>query len=153
VKAVGRELSGELTLEAVRRLPPGSAFRLVVSGSSMAPVLISGDEVLATRTGSSAGWRLGDILVVDLPGAGPVVHRVLWTRRDTVRLRGDGSGRMDPPVPRDSVLGRVVEVTRAGRDVTEGRTRRLAAWTCQLAAAAAHRIRRRVALALGAGAA
>jgi hypothetical protein len=124
VTALGREITGELSRSALEALPSGATFRLVVDGESMTPALKSGDAVVARRTGSRADWGLGDILVVDVPGIGLVVHRVVWTGREAVRTRGDGSGLMDRPVPMARVLGRVVEVARDGREVAEPAWRR-----------------------------
>lgn len=84
----------------------------------MVPVLREGDSVTACRVGGPIRPRQGDLLVLDLPGAGLVVHRLVWAGAAGLRTRGDGSGRMDPPVSRDAVLGLVTRVERDGRDVT-----------------------------------
>ena len=144
--ALGRELSGDLSREALAALPAGESFRLRVAGVSMRPVLLEGDEVVAVRTVGRACWRLGDILVIDLPEAGLVVHRVLWTGSTTVRTRGDGSGRMDAPVSLERVIGRIVDVRRNGQSVSEGVVARRLAWARHFAAAALHRLGRRMGL-------
>jgi hypothetical protein len=143
--ALGRELSGDLSREALRALLAGERFRLRVAGVSMRPILLEGDEVVAERT-AGPDWHLGDILVIDLPGAGLVVHRVLWTSGTAIRTRGDGSGRMDAPVALERVLGRIVQVRRDGRDVAEGVIARRLAWGRHFAAAALHRLGRRMGL-------
>jgi hypothetical protein len=109
----------------------------------MAPGLLPGDELVAERIGDARGAGLGDLVVVDIPGLGLVVHRLLWRGRETVRTRGDATGRVDPPVARDRVMGRVVAATRAGRAMLPGAWSRRATWAAHFAASAAHRLRRR----------
>jgi hypothetical protein len=132
--------------ERMLRLEEGVSVEIRVSGESMAPALAPGDVVSVLRC-PSAALALGDLAVVDLPGAGLVVHRVLWVGRHAVRTRGDGSGRMDPPIPHDRVLGRVVSVRRSGREVLSGATGRLLAWGRAFTAAAARHAFRRIQLA------
>jgi hypothetical protein len=135
-------------LEALRDLPDGAAFAVTVAGTSMEPALREGDAIGVERCGAGR-LRLGDLAVIDLPAAGLVVHRVVWLGRTGVRTRGDGSGTMDPPIPADRVLGRVVTARRHGRDVLPGGARRLARWGWSFAAAALRHGRRRVEMALG----
>jgi len=128
---------------ACAAVPPGQAFRLTVSGGSMVPALEPGDEIVAQRIGDVGEAGLGDLVVVDLPGTGLVVHRLIWRGREGVRTRGDATGLMDPPVARERVMGRVVEATRGGRAMLPGPWSRRATWAAHFAAAAAYRLRRR----------
>lgn len=130
------------SVDAVRRLPPGRRFRVRVEGSSMEPALRRGDEVLADRTGHV---RLGDLVVLDGGEAGLIVHRLLWRSRRGVRTRGDGSGRMDPPMAPDAVLGRVLVVERGGYPTPQGRWTNAWAWLRCFAKAARFRLGRRLA--------
>ena len=131
-------------MRAIRDLGVGERFACRVSGTSMLPVLRAGDEVVAERCARDSTLLLGELLVVELPDAGLVVHRLLWKGRSAVRTRGDGSGVMDPAVPWEDVLGRVVEASRDEADVLPGTMARLRAWLRQFAAAAAHRLKRRI---------
>lgn len=132
--------------EAVRSLPEGELFTFAVAGDSMRPVLFPGDEVTARRAGGrDGGARLGDLVVTEQPGVGLVVHRLLWRGRQAARTRGDGSGRMDAPVPWRDLLGTVVAVRRGGRDVTPGGASRAWAWVRGFSVAAGHRAWRRLA--------
>jgi hypothetical protein len=131
MRAIGREIGAE----ACRALPPGARFRLRVSGRSMEPVLLDGDEVEAERI-ADGDARLGDLVVVDLPGAGLVVHRLLWRSRRGLRTRGDGSGLMDPPIAPARFVGRVLGA--------EGAMTRRLNWGRHFSAAALHRLRRRL---------
>ena len=135
------ELPGVLAAVA-----PGERMTVTVSGDSMLPALRAGDVLVLLRCGADV-LRLGDLAVVDLPGAGLVVHRVLWVGGACVRTRGDGSGRMDPPIPHERVLGRVVSARRGGHEVLPGPLGRLVAWSRAFAAAALRHARRRIELA------
>ena len=127
-------------LEALRDVPPGARITVRVSGQSMAPALLDGDEIVVVRSRrDGAEALLGDLVVLDLPGAGLVVHRLLWRGRSVVRTRGDATRRMDAPAPRESILGRVVAVSRDGRSAMEGASRRRWAWLRHFAGAALHR--------------
>jgi hypothetical protein len=128
----------------IRDLGVGEPFACRVSGTSMLPTLKAGDEVVAERCARDSTLFLGDLLVIELPDAGLVVHRLLSKGRDAVRTRGDGSGVMDPPVPWKDVLGRVIEASREGADVLPGSAARLWAWLRHFSAAAAYRLKRRM---------
>lgn len=132
------------SLSAIRGLDAGQPFAFRVSGTSMVPVLREGDEVVALRSAGPAGLSLGDLLVVELPDAGLVVHRLLWKGRGAARTWGDGSGQMDPPVPWQDVLGRVVEASRDGAAVLPGPLARRRTWLRHFTTAAARWLRRRI---------
>ena len=138
-----RATSRELGAEACRALPQGGRFRLRISGRSMEPALREGDDVEAERVPPGA-LRLGDLVVVDLPEVGLVVHRLLWRSRRSLRTRGDGSRRMDPPLGLGLLVGRVVSARRGDEDVTPGPLLRRAQWGRHFSAAALHRLRRRL---------
>lgn len=127
-----------------RALTAGSRFRVTVSGGSMEPVLRDGDELDAERVKSPREVALGDLVVVDAPGAGLVVHRLLWRGRRGLRTWGDGSRRMDAPVEPSDLVGRVVAARRDGVDVMPGAFARRVQWGRQFTSAALHRLRRRL---------
>ena len=96
----------------------GGSAEFPVRGNSMRPMLRDGDQVrLAPVT--DAGVRLGDV-VLRVDPAGPILHRVVgrWPSRDGWRIltKGDGACRLDPPLPPDRLVGRVVVLVR-GSDV------------------------------------
>ncbi len=135
----------DIGAEACRALAAGTRFRFVVSGRSMEPALLAGDEVEAERLASPRGATPGDLVVIGLPDQGLVVHRLIWRRSDgSVRTRGDGSRRVDPIVRSGDLLGRVVAVHRDGRVVTPGWLARRLAGLKALIHAAAHRLGRRL---------
>ena len=79
----------------------------------MAPSLWPGDRLRITPLGGAAP-AVGEI-VVARRGAVLVAHRVVARRGPLAVTRGDGSPTTDPPILVDQLLGRVVEVERAGR--------------------------------------
>lgn len=96
----------------------GGSAEFPVRGNSMRPMLRDGDQVrLAPVT--DADVRLGDI-VLRVEPARPIFHRVVgrWPSRDGWRIltKGDGACRLDPPLPPDRLVGRVIAHLR-GSDV------------------------------------
>lgn len=142
----GMSLSSRMVAaEACRAMAPGGRFRLRVSGGSMNPILRDGDEIEAERVADPRGVSLGDLVVIDLPDAGLVVHRVLWRSGSGLRTWGDGSRRMDPPIHASALVGRVVAARRGETDVTPSPLARRLQWGRHFTAAALHRLRRRLA--------
>ena len=141
-----------LAASTCRDVPVGGRFGVTVSGRSMVPTLLPGDELAVERITDVAGLRLGDVVVVDFADVGLAVHRLLWRGRRGVRTRGDGTGRMDAPIATSDVLGRVVSARRDGVEVLPGGLRARLAWVRQFSAAAVYRIGRRLAPLASAGA-
>jgi len=87
----------------------GIACRKVV-GMSMAPTLLPGEAVFVEACSEP---RRGDIVAFSVDGS-LLVHRIVRLDADTVTCRGDNRLSDDPTVPRDALLGKVVQI--AGRD-------------------------------------
>ena len=109
---------------ALRLLAEGSGpVWLPVSGDSMRPTLEDGDRVRIDV--SSRVPRFGD-LVLFRQADYVAVHRCLGPVRGAAaggpyRARGDGRIRLDPPVAREAVLGRVTALDgRTGMRSLEG---------------------------------
>ena len=95
----------------------GQKHWLPVAGSSMAPFLSDGDEVLVAH---QAGMlRRGDVVVIR-QNERLLVHRVLVPARRGDLLpaltQGDHNRQPDPPVVGSTLLGRVCAVRRQGRE-------------------------------------
>ncbi len=108
----------ELAVEALRRT---GRMRLPVTGASMAPVLVPGDEIEVVSC-RARDLHLGDIVLFaarDTRGelAGLVVHRLLLDREEGLIARGDGASTVDPIWSRDSVLGVVETRVRGGLEL------------------------------------
>jgi len=122
------ELSGGLLDAAVELMGQSSGrgtFR--VSGESMTPTLAPGSLVAVDL--SQASLRRGDILLFRQADY-LTVHRLLGRARfpdgsPCLRTRGDGRNRLDPPLDRSDVHGRVFAVLLDGgwRDLRSGRGR------------------------------
>ena len=87
-----------------------------VSGKSMEPFLIAGDELLIRHgwhnihTGGLIAYRQGDSLVVHR------LLRIFSLRGERVMLlRGDNNNFSDPLIPVDKLVGSVTAVTRGDR--------------------------------------
>ena len=86
-----------------------------VTGWSMAPLLWPGDRVLL----GEGPVRVGDVVVIRAPER-LVVHRVValvggdGDAANWIVTRGDRVRRCDAPVPPSAILGRVIDVERAG---------------------------------------
>jgi signal peptidase len=90
----------------------GPASVVIVRGTSMLPLLRTGDVVLAEAQSS---YRVGDLVVYAVPkgqlGAGDdLIHRIVAGNPTTgYTLKGDNNPRPDPwTVPRSDILGREV---------------------------------------------
>lgn len=88
-----------------------------VTGSSMFPVLISGDKVLVKRS-PLEDLNVGDIIVVLDSSDKHVAHRIIsidaYSTPPQVTTKGDVHYAPDPPVGMDRVIGKVVAVLHQG---------------------------------------
>lgn len=101
-------------------------FKLV--GASMLPSLWPGD-VLVVRRAKADGVRTGDLLQFQRHGL-LITHRVVSHGGDQLITQGDAVAHVDAPVSEHEIVGRVISVTRDGRQVDPRFTtkRRIAAW-------------------------
>jgi len=94
-------------------LAMGLRVRVQVSGTSMAPALVTGD-VVELHPVNTQQLACGDILYIQDRHCGYYLHRLLrGTRRDgqaLLQTRGDNQWRLDCPVAPGQVLGRVSHV-------------------------------------------
>lgn len=90
---------------------------IAVTGSSMFPVLISGDKVLVKRS-LLEDLNIGDIIVLLDSSDKHVAHRIISIDTDStpaqITTRGDIYYATDPPVGIDRVVGKVVAVLHQG---------------------------------------
>ena len=91
-------------------LRQGTPIRVPVTGSSMAPLIRSGDTVTVAPAEECSPGR-GDLIVFVNRCGAPVLHRIVkivGTGTGTVfRTKGDAQGMFDEPVAPGAVLGRV----------------------------------------------
>ena len=126
---VGKDELGVGLLDAAVELMGRSSGRgtFRVSGESMTPTLRPGSLVAVDL--SQKSLRRGDILLFRQADY-LTVHRLLGAARfpdgsPCLRTRGDGRNRLDPPLDRSRVHGRVFAVLKDGgwRDMRSGRAR------------------------------
>ena len=109
----------QLAVDTLRRT---GRLELPVTGESMAPVLVPGDQIQVVSR-SPDDIRPGDVVLFAARNdrgelAGLVVHRVLLDRNGGWIARGDGAKSVDPLWTRDSVLGVVERRLRDGLEST-----------------------------------
>jgi signal peptidase I len=90
---------------------------VAVEGSSMFPVLVSGDKVLAKRS-SLEDLKIGDIVVLSDQSHNHVAHRIISIDASStpaqITTKGDVYYAPDAPVGIDRIVGKVVAVQRQG---------------------------------------
>jgi signal peptidase I len=90
---------------------------LAVEGSSMFPVLVSGDKVLAKRS-SLEELKVGDIVVITDQSHNHMAHRIISIDTSStpaqITTKGDVYYAADAPVGIDRIVGKVVAVQRQG---------------------------------------
>jgi hypothetical protein len=132
-------------LRAWRRA--GGALRVVVSGGSMAPLLLPGDVIVVAACPPER-LRHGAVVVVEAQG-GLLTHRLVRAAGAALLLWGDALPAPDPPVPAGALVGVAAARERGGRRlelagfpwgslgraIVRPRTRRLARLALRVAAA------------------
>jgi len=95
----------------------GQLLAVSVTGSSMFPILLSGDKVLVKKSSVDA-LTAGDVVVWVHDSLQLIAHRVLSVEVSStpplVTTKGDLCLEPDPPVEFDRVLGKIVAVLREG---------------------------------------
>jgi signal peptidase len=104
----------------------GKRVRFRAPGRSMYPT-IRENEAITVEPVTPQDVKVGDIILYR-SGKSVVAHRVMRIERgkgDTLRfiLREDTWGTLDEPVEAEQILGRVVSVERAGRNIDPSSTR------------------------------
>lgn len=101
---------------------------ITLRGSSMEPQLGDGDALLVVPLAGGEPPRPGEILVARR-GRRLVTHRLVDLREGIATTRGDSCPSVDPPLPADALLARVVQVKRGPKDERIRRAGRcLLAW-------------------------
>ena len=94
----------------------------------MRPALREGDWLRVEPLEGRGAPQPGDVVVTKL-GSHLVAHRLLEIHEELAVTRGDACRASDPPLPIDSLLGRVVEVRRSRSAARWWRgSRRLLSW-------------------------
>lgn len=119
--------SSQLLLDlSTELLGQGKRVRFRAPGRSMYPT-IRENEAITVEPVAPQDVKVGDIILFR-SGESVVAHRVMRIERgkgDTLRfiLREDTWGTLDEPVEAEQILGKVVSVERAGRNIDPYSTR------------------------------
>lgn len=97
--------------------------RIEVLGSSMLPVIQPGD-ILRVEAGPV---QPGDIIVFTSENS-LCAHRLITFSGEMAIARGDGNQRYDAPFPSEQILGRVIDLRRAGTTISDLSPRPLASF-------------------------
>jgi|Deesub1362B_J571_1020462.scaffolds.fasta_scaffold23399_2 signal peptidase len=91
----------------------GITLLAVVEGRSMEPLLQTGDLVLVIRSGAD-GITVGDVIVYRKSDGSFIIHRVVQIKKNGNMVyfvtKGDNNRFEDPPIPEESVIGKVAGV-------------------------------------------
>lgn len=118
----------------------GNKPLFLVKGSSMVPLLQTGDQV-DLRPIARKEAQIGDIIVFTAANGIQVIHRVICT--NPLQTRGDNRTGDDPPVPAESPVFHAVAFIRNGirKELTSGQAGRREFRRNQRRCFAIHRIR------------
>lgn len=94
-------------------------FQFSASGSSMTPFIRDGDAI--TVAPSPLQLRPGDVVAfVNVRSNQLMVHRIIHASPAGCLIKGDNNSVPDGLMPASSIIGRVVQVVRRGRQVRLG---------------------------------
>lgn len=93
------EISIKALKESIRKNP----VYMVVVGKSMFPLLLPGRRVKVERANYI---KLGDVIVYHRDSQ-LFIHRVIWKRNKTIITKGDFNLKIDPPVRKQNIIGKV----------------------------------------------
>lgn len=100
----------------------GAAWQLQVTSESMLPILQAGDTIVVEPSHNKP-LRQGDIVVCmqNVQSGGEyedwVVHRLVGKSDQGWLTKGDHLRAFDIPVPRDAILGRVIQIVHQGERI------------------------------------
>ena len=101
-------------------LHAGIALRFTAQGSSMLPLLRSGD-ILVVKPVDDSRLKIGDVVLCAVSTDRVVAHRIIRRRTEENGLaflvQGDRVGKPDGWIPQAQVLGRVDYLERSGRQI------------------------------------
>jgi signal peptidase I len=111
-------LSGSELVDLIEPfLQGGEPIKLRVRGASMQPLIQDGDLVTLAPAGNGE-IGLGDVVAVRRrESSGIVLHRVVKIAPGGFLIQGDNAGRPDGVFDPRSILGRVTQVERNGRNI------------------------------------
>jgi signal peptidase I len=103
---VARDLARELS-------ESGQRLKLEVTSRSMLPVLRPGDRIVVQNTGAES-LGIGDLVIASRQGEF-ITHRLVGLGSKECYTKGDNARYLDPPVPFERILGKVIAIERENK--------------------------------------
>ncbi len=92
-------------------LKKNETFRFKVTGNCMWPLIQKDDWVFVEPIHTDPGIQIGEIVLMDR-GEDFVVHRLVRINNCEVITQGDWSRSPDPPMKREKILGKVIQIDK-----------------------------------------
>ena len=110
-------------------LSSGKPIRVKCIGLSMYP-LIKYNDILVIQPVKTKELSTGEVVYFKSSAGLSIVHRLIRkTRRNTLLTNGDSLRKLDKPVRKDRVLGKVVKIIRNGKTLEmEGTINKIISW-------------------------
>lgn len=107
--------------EWVRLAGEGSELpaQITLAGTSMQPLIRMNRDRITILPLKKAP-KVGDIVLFQRADGAYVVHRVYRIEKDSVITLGDNCEQPDAPLPKDKILGKVVQIQRGNRTIIPG---------------------------------
>ncbi len=117
----GFELSSkQLAIASQDLLRSGYKIRFRATGDSMEPTIMAGDLITVAPIAKNK-IRPGQMVMIMSDKGRTIVHRIVSCkgkgRRKLIQTCGDNASVKDRPVEKQQVLGKIVEIQRAGKSV------------------------------------
>lgn len=91
----------------------GSHVLLMVTSSSMAPMLDVGDQITVQRF-TAEKYQIGDIITTT-QGSEAITHRIIARKDDQWITKGDRLSHFDPPLSDDQIVGKVIHIQHSDK--------------------------------------
>lgn len=118
IKASVENFANVMTLSK-ELLDRGITLKISLSGNSMFPYLRKGDIALVKAV-TPDEIEIGDVIVFQTPGKF-IAHRLIRIINKNgeilVQSKGDSLYKPDPPVPIESLIGKIISIDRAKRTI------------------------------------
>lgn len=108
--------NGILLSEVARMLEEGLMVTLPVTGTSMLPFIVGGQDSVVLQK-AAASWRTGEIVLARTETGVYVIHRIVACSGQWVTLMGDGNLSGTELCRPENVLGVVIRIVKGGRCV------------------------------------
>jgi signal peptidase I len=98
--------------QIISSLKENDILRFKVTGNCMWPMIQKGDWVIVEPILTDPGIQIGEIVLMDR-GVDFVIHRLVSINNCEVITQGDWSRSPDPPMKREKILGKVIQIDKS----------------------------------------